>query len=135
MSVKVKNPKKQKKISEKLANIGEGLIKKRYRDDWSVNNPTAGYSYILSEALYHYVYPKSKSYCLNLDEVGYPGLGTHWFLKVDNKIIDFADDQFNIDIPYNKAKRKAFLQGSVETDRGWISKRGYELAKLLGYID
>jgi hypothetical protein len=135
MGRNTKYPKKQQKINEKLVNIGDKMVKKQYRDEWSKDNPTAGYCYILAEALYHYVYPNAKSYCLNLDEEGYEGLGTHWFLKDNGKIIDFAGEQYDFDIPYSKARRRAFLQGSVDTKRGNISKRGYELARLLGYVD
>lgn len=135
MSKNVSFPKRRQRVNSKLSNIDEDRVKVRYKSNWFRDKPTAGYCYILAEVLYHYEFKKAKSYCVNLDEQGYEGLGTHWFLKSKGQIIDFAGEQYDFDIPYNKARRRTFLKGSVETDRGWISKRGYKLAKLLGYVD
>ena len=120
---------RQKTINCKLKEIGNTLLKKEYKDGWSEENPTYGYCYIVSEMLYHYIYKNSTPYYLKLNGV------THWFLKNENKIIDLTGNQFNFKIDYSKAKKAAFFQGSFETDRGKISKRGYNLAKKFGIVD
>ena len=117
-------------IEAKLALIGPKYLKNRYKLIWSKDNPTAGYCYLISEILYHYIYPNSKTYCINLGE-----LGTHWFIKVDNQIIDYTAKQFSFDIPYEHARCCGFFKGGIITNRGYISKNAYFLAKDLGVIN
>lgn len=62
---------------------------------------------------------------------------THWFVKVNNQIINLTGEQFTnqgILIDYNKAIGKDFFKGSIQTNKGYISKIGYEIAQLLNLI-
>lgn len=120
----------QEWINDKLRDIGTELIKEEYEDTWCEVNPTRGYCYILSEALFHYVFLNSEPYYIKLspDE-------THWFLKnYDGKVIDYTANQYGFEIPYQEATKGSFYEGSVKTPRGKISQRGYKLAKRLGFI-
>lgn len=119
-------------VRNKLIQLGSSLLKGNYVNNWSKNNPTYGYCYIVSEALFHYLNEDNiEVYCMNF---GHP-YGTHWFLKVNNEVIDYTDEQFPFEVPHEKAKRKGFFKGSVKTDKGFISRRGYEMAKILKLID
>lgn len=119
-------------VNKQLKTLGNSLLKKPYKDDWTKDNPTYGYCYVVSEALYHYVEGEVKPYCISLGD----GL-THWFVKINGKPVDLTGEQFtnkSIVIDYNKAIGKGFFKGSIQTDKGFISKRGYEIAKLLGLV-
>jgi hypothetical protein len=117
-------------LRAQLTAIGPAYLKPSYREKWTSENPTFGYCYLISEILYHFVYPKSKSYCLNLGP-----LGTHWFLKNDGVIIDWTKDQFDFAIPYEKARGCGFFKGSTRTERGYISKNAHQLGMVLGLIE
>lgn len=119
-------------VNEQLKTLGNSLLKKPYKDNWTTDNPTYGYCYVVSEALYHYMNGEIKPYCISIGE----GL-THWFVKLDGQVIDLTGEQFtneHIVIDYDKAIGKGFFKGSIKTDKGFISKRGYEIAKLLKLI-
>lgn len=117
-------------VEQKLLKIGNSLLKEPYKSNWCSDNPTYGYCYIVSEALYHFLPEKNVSaYCMNLGEIG-----THWYIKKNDEIIDFTASQFDFPIDYTKSVRKGFFKGSVQTNRGYISKRGYKIAELLELI-
>lgn len=123
----------QNYINNKLLELKGEMLSKKYKSLWKEENPTFGYCYIVSEALYHYYYDENiLPFCINFGEP----VGTHWFLKNANtkEIIDFTGDQFDFQVDYNLGKRRVFLQGGIKTDKGLISKRGYEMAKHLGLI-
>lgn len=124
----------QSDVDAKCLELGNSLLKPFYRKDWKESKPTWGYCYIISEALYHYVYPDTQSYIVNFNEI--EGMkGVHWFLIDSNhNIIDFTANQFKFKVPYGVAKRAHFFQGSIVAPRGLISKRGYEMAKHLGVV-
>lgn len=114
-------------VYNKLKELKTNLLQKQYEKGWNETNPTYGYCYIVSEAIYHYSEEKNiKAYCMNLGD-----MGTHWFLKLDEKIIDYTSDQFPFELDYAKAIGKGFMKGSIKTSNGYISKRGYEMAKHL----
>lgn len=119
----------QELVDRKLLELGNSMLKSPYKKLWTEDNPTWGYCYIVSEAIYHYIDGEYDSYCINLGEYG-----VHWFLKDKNngEIIDFTANQFKFDVDYSAGKRKAFLKGGIKTDRGWISKRGKQMAVHLG---
>lgn len=79
----------------------------------------SGYCYVLSEALY-YVLKNDfcldvKVYYVRLDEF-FGERHTHWFLKLlDDFIIDMTKNQYNFDIPYDKAKQIGFRKMSNRT--------------------
>ena len=117
-------------VHQKLQELGPTLLKPNYAKDWTPDNPTLGYCYVVSEALFHYLEEEVHTYCINLGE----GIGTHWFVKVKDQIIDFTKEQFSFAVDYSKATRKGFFKGGVQTPTGDISKRGYEMAKHLELI-
>lgn len=117
-------------INNKLKNVGNKLLKTPYKEKWSTENPTYGYCYVISESLYHYYYPSTYPFYINMGCEG-----VHWFLKDDNgNIIDFTANQFKNTPDYSKAKRGTFFKGSIVTSKGFISKRGYEVARVIGVI-
>jgi hypothetical protein len=94
---------------------------------WSPENPTLGYCYVVSEAIFHYGgLEKPVPYVMS-----FPEGGTHWFIRDGDRIIDFTSEQFDFQVDYSKAVRCPFFKGGVETDRGFISKRGQQIAELL----
>lgn len=117
-------------VIEILKNTNGNLLNKDYKRNWNIDNPTYGYCYIVSEAIFHYTNGNYTPQCINF------GQGTHWYLKDKdtNEIIDFTDEQFNFHIDYTKGKWCGFMKGSIKTSKGYISKRGYEIAKLLKLI-
>ena len=119
----------QQHVNKTLSLIGNSMLKKPYKDNWSRDNITYGYCYIMSEVLYHYAEGDVKAHCINLGKEG-----THWFVTINNQIIDFTAAQFNGKIDYNKSIGKGLLKGGIPTSRGYISKRGYEFAKKLNVI-
>ena len=117
-------------IEAKLQQLGNRLLKQPYKEQWRPENPTYGYCYIVSEAIYHYAPEKIKAYCMNLG----PSWGTHWYITINNEIKDFTRKQFPFELDYRQAKGKGFFKGAIQTPRGFISKRGYEMASLLELI-
>lgn len=113
-------------LHEKLSLIGPGLLKPEWRMKWTKERPTTGYCYLVSEILYHYVFPDTYPYVLRIND------GTHWFLRSESKIIDLTCDQFDFSVPYQNAHRACFFKGSIETTRGFISKRAFLLSQRLG---
>jgi len=140
-------------VIHKLKEVGSELLKPEYRHNWSSDNPTYGYCYLVSELLYHYVYVNSTVYHLNMTAFGEY---VHWFLKEDGKIIDLTGIQFNYIkpyseeyqgrffdfseddgiflIPYAKAKRGVFFDGKYKTPRGLISDRAVVLGEKFGLL-
>lgn len=112
----------------KIAELNGDLLKSPYKQLWTIDNPTLGYCYIVSEALYHYLDGEIKAYCISMDN------GTHWYVKLDNNIHDFTNEQFDQDVDYSKGIGKGFFKGSIPTNKGYISKRGYAMAKHLELI-
>lgn len=122
----------QKFVNAKLIELGNKLLKKPYKDKWSADNPTFGYCYIVSEALYHFGgYNDPKPYVVNFGEE----IGTHWWLlDADGLVIDYTSLQFDFEVDYSLGRRAVFFKGGIKTDKGYISKRGYEMAKILELI-
>lgn len=120
----------QEQVRQKLLSLNGSMLKKEYAKKWSRDNPTLGYCYIVSEALYHYLEGDIKAFCINLGSE----LGTHWFVKIDGIVTDYTGEQFSEPIDYSKAIGKGFFKGSVQTPKGFISKRGFEMAKHLELV-
>lgn len=123
----------QNYITEKLRVLNGELLSKQYKSSWNALNPTFGYCYIVSEAIYHYADLKEfVPYCINFGD----SVGTHWFLRnvETGEILDYTRDQFNFTVDYTLAKRRTFLKGGTQTSKGYISKRGYEMAIHLELI-
>lgn len=112
---------------------GGKLLKNPWKSQWVPENPTQGYCYIVCEAFYHYGNIKTVPYVHNFGD-----LGTHWWLvDEDNDVVfDPTGDQFNFSIDYvTTGRRASFFKGSIETPRGFISKRGFAMAKQLGLVN
>lgn len=111
-------------IDFKLTQLGNALVHDNYKMFWSKDNPTAGYCYVLSEVLYHYLDLDLEPYSIDVHN------GTHWFLG--NKfgyILDLTANQFDYELDYSKAIQKDFYKGTIQTNKGFISERGHNLAK------
>lgn len=123
----------QAHVNAVLTSIGSSLLKPVWRDRWSVDNPTSGYCYIVSEALFHFGgYDDPKPYYISSAD----GAGAHWFLiDAHGVIIDFTGEQFDKPVDHSQARRGNFYRGSVETKRGLISKRGFIMSQKLGLSD
>lgn len=122
----------EKIIKEAILKDRGNLLKPKYKKEWTEENYLRGYCYLVSEALYHYVdaFKDYRPYMIYMTETD-----THWFLKNDSTgdIVDYTADQYD-GIPYQIAMRRGFFKGGIQTERGWISKKGYKLAKLLKLV-
>lgn len=120
----------QEQVHQALLEFGSSLLKQPYRDEWSEDNPTLGYCYVVSEAIYHYA----------VESVATPrvisfGDGrTHWYIQTSERIIDYTAEQFAFEIDYEASSRCPFFKGSIRTPKGYISKRGYAVAQKLGLV-
>lgn len=115
-------------INDKLSLLNGELLKPEYRKLWSIEKPTTGYCYILSEAIYHYCNGTFEIYYIKVNNQ------THWYLMQQNNIIDFTANQFDCYIDYSKGKHIGFLKGKYKTDKGYISARGKALAEFLEFM-
>ena len=115
-------------VKARLQDLGPRLLKANYKAKWSEDNPCWGYCYLVSEAVYHYCLEKTVPRCVNLGE----GYGNHWFLDKNGEPVDYTAEQFGFKVPHHKGIKRQFMKGSVKTERGAISKRGYEMARWLG---
>lgn len=116
-------------VHEKLRILGNSLLKAPYKNQWTEDNPSLGYCYVVSEAFYHYSGLEEK---LTPYVMSFPNGTTHWFLRTpDDKIIDYTADQFPFKVDYSLGVRCPFFKGGVQTDKGFISKRGQIVAELL----
>ena len=100
----------QKKYNKKLNikkriinNLSDDLLKKEYINIKGKNKFT-GHCYVASECYYHLANETLKIYHIKHEN------STHWFLRNDkNEIIDLTFEQFKTPVPYQNAKRGAFL--------------------------
>lgn len=128
----------KEKLHAALRTMGTKHIKgpKEIKDQWSPENPTFFYCYVVSEMLYWYVAPKG-TIPMAVKVPGDPGL--HRFLQWPGEdsngkflqIIDLTCDQFSDinKVDYSKAKKCMFLQTGCKGP----SKRARILAELMGY--
>lgn len=122
----------QDTVNEKLRELGNKFLKEPYKSQWSEDNPTLGYCYIVSEAIFHYGGLENPTPYV----ISFPEGGTHWFIKDGDKIYDFTSEQFDFPVDYSKANRCPFFKGGVETPNGkFISKRGHVIAQMLNFAE
>jgi len=122
----------QEFVLDRLRSLGNTLLKQPYKDMWSESNPSLGYCYVVSEAFYHYGNIEGK---LTPQVISFEDGGTHWYLKKeDGTFVDYTADQFPFEIDRSTAKRCPFFKGGVQTPKGFISKRGFQVAQVLGLI-
>ncbi len=114
---------KKENLHNALREMGSRYLKREYRTSWSPDNPTAGYCYVVSEMVMHYLAPNgTKSYALDTPA------GKHWFLKYPGeKVIDLTADQTNECLDYENAKQQIFIPV-----KNGVSKRAVILAEKLG---
>jgi hypothetical protein len=124
----------------RLCAVGPGLLREPWRSRWSRRNPTTGFCYLLSEVLYHYVYLTAEPYYVKIRGE------THWYLVQPltqgtvwsppyHQVLDWTWRQFGkrwCPGAWERGRHAAFFRGAIQTPRGTISRRGFELAKLLG---
>lgn len=123
-------------VDYKLRKLGNSLVRDEYKDLWSEEYPTTGYCYILSEVIYHYTKGDYKIYRFTYDN----NTKSHWYLKKNGSHIDLTMNQFYPIMDYkgnfgqSTDEEVSFYEGEIETPKGKISKRGYELAKYFGFV-
>ena len=96
------------------------------KEEWSIDNPTRNYCYVVSEFIYRYLAPKgTKHYSIKIDGEDI----THHFLRwEDGTIIDLTAEQFDdySKLDYSKSYPSGFIGKGV-------SKRTQQFAKLMGF--
>lgn len=90
-------------IKKIIHNLSSDLLSKKYSIQ---KHPLGGHCYIASEALFHLLKDKHKK--VKPYVIVFPNGRTHWFLKVNGKIIDPTAAQFKT-IPYHLARACGFL--------------------------
>jgi hypothetical protein len=107
----------------------KNLLSKRWRQEnnLAVAAHSTGFCYIAAEAIYHLLIErKPKVFCASYkDEQG--NATTHWWIKVDGKIIDPTKSQYTESgeqPPYHLGIGKGFLTNK-------ISKRGAKLMEMV----
>lgn len=121
----------QKKLYDALLQMNTKHLKtKRFKDEWSQDNPTRNYCYVVSEFVWFYLAPKGTTpYGLTVEG----DAGLHRYLKYpDGSIIDLTAEQFDDyynRINYSKGKVRHFLQSACTGP----SMRAKVLAELMGY--
>lgn len=122
----------EQQVVDTLRNVGDKWLSKKYKHEWEQDSPTNGYCYIVAEVVYHYVVANGTPICISFEDGT-----THWYVR-DNEngqLVDFTRQQFGAErIPYERGVGKGFMKGGVQTPKGFISKRGYALATLLGVV-
>ena len=101
---------------------------KKMRDEWSKDNPTRNYCYMVSEFIYKYIAPKGVKH-LKLKVKGEGA--THHFLKWgDGTIVDLTAEQFGFKLDYSKARGASFLNprpyGVAKNTRRFAELMGFE---------
>lgn len=118
-------------LHDALRQMGPAFLHKpAYRTEWSPENPTRNFCYVVSEFVYYYIAPLgSKAYGLVI-----PGdAGLHRFVKwPDQTIVDLTCDQFSdySVVDYSQAVVRPFLPVSGKAQP---SRRARHLAQVLGY--
>lgn len=117
------------KLHRSLIIMGKDNLTKDYRDTWSIDNPTRGYCYNVSEFVFHYFRDEVRGfhpYVLG----GIPNEpGNHRYLMNDEGlVIDLTGDQFSNweQINYDQGKKNMFFH----IKGGGPSKRTKILADL-----
>ena len=104
-------------IEKALLQMGRKHLRGIWKKLWDESKPTIGYCYVISEYLYHWVYPDAQPHIMKVEN------GTHWYLVQDGDIIDFADDGQG-----HTGRRASFLTKQP-------SKRAQILANLIQEIE
>ena len=111
--------------------LDEGkLLKPKFRKEWKESNYQRGYCYLVSEVLYHFV-PQFKDFTPRIMHISPDE--THWFKKKKKtgEIADYTSAQYQFMLEYTLSTKKAFLNGSVKTSRGYASKKSVKLYNFI----
>ncbi len=111
--------------------MGKKELKPAFRQNWSENNPTYCYCYVIAEWVYYYSSPYS-TIPYKLQVPNDPGL--HRFLRWPTGIvIDLSADQFDNyeEVDYTKGKVCYFMQSGGKGP----SRRARMLANLMGTMN
>ena len=118
-------------LHDALRQMGPAFLHKpAYRAEWSPENPTRNFCYVVSEFVYYYLAPRGSKAC-GLTVPGEEAL--HRFVKwPDQTIVDLTCDQFSDYslLDYSRAVVRPFLpvKGKAQP-----SRRAQHLAQVLGY--
>jgi len=115
---------KKENLYNALRQMYPEYLKPDLRKDWSEDNPTRNFCYVVSEFLKCFVLVNSSPYSLIVPGDNYK----HYFVVDNGNIIDLTAEQF-LDysiIEYQEAKKSHFMNPSP-------SKRAKKLAKLMKY--
>ena len=98
-------------VDETVSAVLDNLSDDLRRHPWKGNpNPVAGHCYVASEAAFHLLGGKDAGWQpMFIRHEGAP----HWFLRSpDGIVVDITAAQFEVTVPYENARRMAFLTKS-----------------------
>ena len=92
-----------------LKQMGKKHLKSPYKEQWTEDNPTRGYCYVVSEFIYHYFPTRLDKTPMLLKDIPEPG--THRYIKLGEVIIDLTVDQFPdiSQVDYTQGKSSPFM--------------------------
>lgn len=92
-----------------LRQMGNKHLKSPYKEQWTPDNPTRGYCYVVSEFIYHYCPTKMDKTPMLLKDN--PEQGTHRYIKLGDIVIDLTVDQFPnySQVDYKRGKPQGFM--------------------------
>lgn len=97
------------KLRTALKQMGKKYINdKQMREEWTEDNPTRNYCYVVSEMVKFYYLPNSTPYILK----DIPGeISNHRYLMCEDKVIDLTQDQYDdiSKLDYSKGKGQSFM--------------------------
>ena len=91
------------KILELIKHIQENLTDDLRLPKYRGPNKMSGYCYVASEALYHLLDRKPTPM-----QIKHNGI-SHWYLMIDNEVVDITVEQFDTVPDYMKGRRRGFL--------------------------
>lgn len=111
-----------------LRKMGKAELKPDLRDEWTPENPTRNFCYVIAEFVHKFIAP-ANSQAFRLKVEG--DIAEHWFIRWPNgALVDLAAEQFEdySKIHYENAKKAKFMHPSP-------SRRARKLAELMGIDD
>jgi hypothetical protein len=109
------------KLDDALRRMGKEWLKKAFISKWTPECPTTGRCYHVSEVIKKYYLPEGQPWFVKIDGEN------HWFIKTSTgEIIDLAKDQYDVPIPYEKAKHHAFQPEPSKASKRLAQELGLE---------
>ncbi len=92
-----------------LKQMGPKHLKSPYKEQWTEDNPTRGYCYVVSEFIYHFIPLRFEIKPMILKDNPEPG--SHRYLMINDVVIDLTVDQFDNyeDVDYSLGKPNGFM--------------------------